>query len=767
VTVLACDVDCRALGAPESASMRRAEEVATFLESVPPAGATDLVVALRRAVRALDGRGERDGVVLYVGDGMATVGHRRLSDLAAESAALARPGLAIGAVAVGGDADTAALGAIARAGGGHLVPYTPGYTPEASALAVLETTFGASLERPTLELPPGVEEVSPAELPTVRAGGEVLVAARFRGEVRGEAVLRGTVAGRPFEARYPLALRPSDARGNAFVPRLWAAMTIERFELAGRGEDQPRIVALSQAFGVLSRHTSLLVLESEAMFRAFGVDRARASLAWTGDEAGEMVEADGTLAAAAEGGAPDESEEDAASVAGPIAGHRWDTGAGYDRSDGAAAYDQGLMGTRGSGRSASAPATAPRTSAGAPSRSIEGGGVKAPTSAPVPSAVAPEPVPDAPRREIAADEKRDARARKTRPADDGLVLEQVPPPPPAPPPPSEPPPPDPRQSGQWMRKVWYAEATIARYDGPTSAARQAAWDAERALAERPDSRERHRALVQALAFAGDVDRAAQTAESWVARDRLDPEALGHVADLLARQGWRADAIRTLSGVVDLQPDATALHLRLARALERGGLGERACAHRVTLAELLPADVDAIGRAVRCLRGVGRDAAAERQLAAVGTAETRERARLRAVQPDPDERRRGNLVLEAGWDAPVDVDVAIIAPDGSRVSWLGGRVDVFGASATAIGREHLGLGRLRRGTYLVEVTRPDASDRTPVRGTIEVVAHGARRTLPFELLGERATVGRIKVESRSRLVPADGPPGPLCQGGRCR
>ena len=44
------------------------------------------------------------------------------------------------------------------------------------------------------------------------------------------------------------------------------------------------------------------------------------------------------------------------------------------------------------------------------------------------------------------------------------------------------------------------------------------------IAEEPNSRERHRALVQALAYSGDLDRAYQVASAWLERDRLDRRA---------------------------------------------------------------------------------------------------------------------------------------------------------------------------------------------------------------------------------------------------
>src|SRR5207248_2262333 len=119
-----------------------------------------------------------------------------------------------------------------------------------------------ALRDATIELPAGLADVAPASLPTIRGGEEVLVAARMTGDVQGEVVLKGKVAGQPFEQRYPIHLTASTSAGNGFVPRLWASLAIDERERAGGGEDRTKIVALSQAYGVMSRETSLLVLES-------------------------------------------------------------------------------------------------------------------------------------------------------------------------------------------------------------------------------------------------------------------------------------------------------------------------------------------------------------------------------------------------------------------------------------------------------------------------------------------------------------------------
>src|SRR5262249_31306381 len=136
----------------------------------------------------------------------------------------------------------------------------------------------------------------PSVLPAFRAGAEMLVSARMTEDVvKGDVVLRGKVGGERFEARYPIDLRATTGAGNGFVPRLFAAAPIEELERttsdAANGAARAELVRLSRQFAVPSRATSLLVLESEAMFRAFGIDRAERAASWTGDDAakGESV----------------------------------------------------------------------------------------------------------------------------------------------------------------------------------------------------------------------------------------------------------------------------------------------------------------------------------------------------------------------------------------------------------------------------------------------------------------------------------------------
>jgi tetratricopeptide (TPR) repeat protein len=677
--VLACDVDCRPMrGAPGSPSSAAAREAAAWLAAIEPAGASNLVRALERAGNlARRDRGDRDPWVVYVGDGIASIGHRRPAAIAEAVAAIAERGVSFTTVGIGADADAVALGAVARAGGGQFVPYVPGQRAAVAAMSVLETTWGVSLRDPAVTLPPGLADVAPRDLATVRAGGEILLAARFEGEIEGEVVLRGTVGGKPYEDRFPIELQASAARGNAFVPRMWAGLAIADLELSGSSAARDRIVGLSKAFGVLSRHTSLLVLESEAMFRAFGVDRGRPELEWIGEEDVDVVEASGKAGYADE------------------IGERWSVGSGS-----------------GAGRG--------------------------PSNKKKPAAVDVSD-PDATRSASEAS----SRVERTQPpaptapttVDNAIPFD--------------------RRGGRWMKREWFTTAAVAPFRAVSPSIVAAVSDAEAKLRAKPDSRERHRALVQALSYAGELDRALEVARSWHERDRMDPQALIAIADALGRLGERTSALRMLSGVVDIRPDDELLQNRLAAAYARIGEPELECDHRVAVAEVDPGDADGVAAAARCLAGLGRADAARRMLADADGAIRIEAERVAAL-PGGAEAIRGQLVLDATWLGSSDLDLSLITPQGARLSWMGGRRDVAADSAGDRGRERLSLRRLPRGNYVIEVSRADAADASPVSGTIEVIAHGERRRLAFELTGARAAVGRIAVSRNSRLVEVNAP-----------
>ena len=313
----------------------------------------------------------------------------------------------------------------------------------------------------------------------------------------------------------------------------------------------------------------------------------------------------------------------------------------------------------------------------------------------------------------------------------------------------------PRLPGRYMRRVWYRAGSVDPSTDVTNAEREAARRAEAALRENEDSRDRHREAVRQLSRAGDLRRALEVADAWIERDRLDPEALTAKADILGRLGRRDDALRLLTGTVDLTPNSEALHTRLASAFDRAGRPERACAHRIALAEIDESDSAALAAAMRCERALGRASAVERLMSSVRDPGVRVRAERLANQEDEEARFRGDFTIEGEWDDGVDLDLGIVTSQGTRLSWMGGRTTVRGEDATRPGRERLGLRYTGAGTYYVEVSRIDPSDTREVRGELRIRVLDQTRTVPFTLRGARETVARVRVTRQSRLEGVAG------------
>ncbi len=596
--------------------------------------------------------------MIVIGDGFASTGFRRPGDVTRAIADATR-GINVTTIGIGNDADAAVLAAAARGGGGSYVAWVPGQSVKAAAIAGLESTLAPALRDATVTLPPGLADVAPGALPTIRSGAEVLLAARLVGEVRGDVVLTGTVGGQPFEQRYPVQLAVSTAPGNGFVPRLWATLAIAQLEQQGAGEDRARIVALSQAYGVMSKETSLLVLESPAMFDAFGVDRGVPAAKWTGQESLDEVVASGALT---------------------VSGN-----------------DLGAEAGKSADKVTARPA-APRVARGDAMRDDLGGGGG--------------------RGGVALDDDWQPRG------------------------------------GGWgggqfaMRRTWVRVPSLSAYDRVSPGIARAIGDGERALARTPDSREAHRALVQALAYAGELDRANQLAAKWLDRDRLDPLALGYQADLLGRAGQRDLALRMLAGVVDLDPDRVASQERLAAAYEHLGRTAQACGHRIALSTLAPKDPRAAAAAIRCLRAQGLD----RDVALIvrGLADDATRAAAdRELAAAPVAAGKREVVIAARWDGGDDLDLSLVTPDGTRVSWMGGLPDARVDDATSGAQEQLALRTIKRGNYLIEIGR-GGPGTTTVRGTIDVTVLGAKKSFRFELAPAqpRATVAGSRSASRS-------------------
>jgi len=499
------------------------------------------------------------------------------------------------------------------------------------------------------------------------------------------------------------------------------------------------MVALSQRFHLASRYTSLLVLESPAMFRAFGVTRTEGGVTWTG-----------------------ESEALATGSASPdLAANEPDANADEMAALGDTAASSGAVGTLGAvTESPRGEERSTRDRESAVTLHGAGGGFaqaqRRPSASPAPS-VPMEAAPAAPA--TATAQPMDDLARVSPAARARRVEADAP-----------------WAGGRWMRRTWVRRAAVSAGGTTTASLQSRIETARQALSANPDSRDRHRELFRWLSVAGELDEAATVAGRWIARDPLDADALMRQADVSARRGDRLRAMRWLGGVADVRPDDVLLLERLAVMHARAGDTETACAYRVAAAESRSRDAARVAEAVRCERAGGREAFAAKLLELLTDGAQRARAEALALGggSDPMGTLRGELLAQATWESGDDLDLVLIDPNGVRVSWQGGRAGTAVGDALSGGRESLSLSRLSTtGEWRLEVVRTgkqatdslddddDARDAA-VRGSVTVTALGERRVLPFTLVGSRALLGRVVVTREEQLVPTSTPPPPDAQ-----
>lgn len=719
ITLLACDSTCRDLPAGfVTPGPQAAQTVEHFLSAIGAEGASDPTRAITLANDALKrAPGNHLQDIVFIGDGTPTAGPIRAATItSAVRDSLAASETRITAVAVGSASDLDTLGALARAGGGVVLPYVPGQTLNQATLGVLSATYGAALRDVEVILPDDLRAVAPQKLDTILAGSETNISARMASDtVDGKLIVRGKLGDSPFEQRYDLHVAASEVAGNAFVPRMYAAARIADLERNGGAEAKKEALALSTQFSVASRYSSLLVLESEAMFRAFGLDAAKQPAHFTGEELAEQSEAKAEL---------------------PV----------DDAQDG---VDPGASALGALDKKSSGGSFRNRATFDGPSPSSLGSLGAAAPAAPAAEAAAP------------AKAKAAARAAASRTMNDEFA--QPPPPFAAKPSRDEFEEPElPRRPARRMipmRRVWDRKGMISTAErGPRSASISAVADAERALASEPDRRSNVKKAYSLYAISGDLARASGLVERWLSKEPLDPDALTARADLAARRGDRELAIRMLGSVVDVRLDDVASQKRLARLYRWSSRPDQGCRHAMAIAELRASDAKLLADALRCSRAQSNLHWASDALA-LADANTARLATSLAAAAAPDETRLlGDLRVEATWSDDVDLDLAILHPDGQRVSWLGAptRELISARDVLTRGREGLALSGAKPGEYAVEIVR-SGGESGPVRGELSVFAAGETRRIPFVLDGQRLTIALAEIKMVSRLVPLEDLP----------
>mgnify|MGYP000480614953 CR=1 FL=1 len=252
------------------------EKARRHLDTRQAKGGTALTPAIQTAYKYTDP--DRPLNVVVLSDGLTEQAERReLADLIRSRPASVR----VFCIGVGNEVNRPLLERIAEDAGGLAAFISRGDNFKRQARA-----FRRKLMRPvaanlTLTID-GVEayDMVPAVLPNLFHGSPIRLYGRYKGAGPATVTLQGDVAGKPFSRDITLDF-PAEDPANPEIERMWAWHRVDRLlKKADRSGDRSpvidEVVRLGEMYSIVTEYTSFLVLENDAEYQRWKIDRRNA-----------------------------------------------------------------------------------------------------------------------------------------------------------------------------------------------------------------------------------------------------------------------------------------------------------------------------------------------------------------------------------------------------------------------------------------------------------------------------------------------------------
>ena len=240
-----------------------------FVDAIEDSGGTNINDALLGALSRM-GDGERPSYVLFLTDGLPTVGTTETADILRNLAKGNERRSRIFVFGVGDDVNTELLDRIASDHRGASVYIGESENLEAALSSFYEKISSPLLADLAIEFK-GIEtsQVYPRVLPDLFKGSQLVFVGKYAGDGPVSVVMTGK-AGREGK-RFVLESRPLTGSDKfSFLPRLWATRRIgyllEEIRLQGQNQELvDEIRRLGLKYGIVTPYTSFLVTEKERM----------------------------------------------------------------------------------------------------------------------------------------------------------------------------------------------------------------------------------------------------------------------------------------------------------------------------------------------------------------------------------------------------------------------------------------------------------------------------------------------------------------------
>jgi Ca-activated chloride channel family protein len=259
-----------AAGGPEK------EAALAFLDGVQAVGGTCIDDALQASLGLLEGgEGERPAVLLFLTDGLPTIGERDPAAILERARKRAGPRVRLFPFGVGYDVNTVLLDRLAEELRGARDYVAPKEDIEQKVSALVAKTTHAVMTDVTLSVEGvAVRDLYPRRLPDMFRGSEMAVLGRYGPGGKALVRVKGRVRGETREFVNEVTF-PEREEGASFLGRLWALRRVghllDEIRLHGEtAELKGEVVRLATKHGILTPYTSWLVLENEEALARFG-----------------------------------------------------------------------------------------------------------------------------------------------------------------------------------------------------------------------------------------------------------------------------------------------------------------------------------------------------------------------------------------------------------------------------------------------------------------------------------------------------------------
>jgi Ca-activated chloride channel family protein len=249
---------------------------ADFLAVQRARGGTSLRPAFAAAYRYAEP--ERPLNVVLLSDGLTGAGERA----ALVELIRSRPaGVRVFCIGVGNDVNRPLLQQLAEEAGGLAAFLSRGDNLGRQAKAFRRKLLRPAATGLTIDFGGAdVYDVEPEKLPNLYHGAPVRLYGRYRRGGTATIRVRADVAGEPLDQTVEAAL-PEREGGNPEIERMWAWHRVGRLQKeadAAGAPDRAReeIVRLGEGFSIVTRHTSFLVLENDAEYKRWKIERRNA-----------------------------------------------------------------------------------------------------------------------------------------------------------------------------------------------------------------------------------------------------------------------------------------------------------------------------------------------------------------------------------------------------------------------------------------------------------------------------------------------------------